>query len=282
MKARYLRHSYRPALAALLLIVLLAALSTPHSAAAAALPNSIASTGDSMTRAFNTGPIPFTDATWNSWSTGTATSVNSLYLRILAQNPQIAGKNYNDAKTGAKMADLNGQALTAISQKVEYVAILMGANDVCASSESAMTPVQTFHDQFVQAMNTLTSIMNPPRVYVVSIPDIYHLWELFRKDQSAHTAWAAIGLCQSMLANPTSTAQSDVDRRARVRQRNIDLNAQLQQVCGQYPQCHFDGNAVFDAKVVKRDVSTRDYFHPSLAGQAKLATVAWNASGLAP
>ena len=158
----------------------------------------------------------------------------------------------------------------------------MGANDVCASSESAMTPVQTFHDQFVQAMESLKNSARSPRVYVVSIPDVYHLWELFHKDQSARTAWAAIGLCQSLLANPTSTAQADADRRARVRQRNIDFNTQLQQVCGQYPQCHFDGNAVFDAKVVKRDVSTRDYFHPSLDGQAKLATVAWNASGLVP
>ncbi len=282
MKAGHLRHSYPRALAALLLIVLLTALSTPDSAAAAALPNSIASTGDSMTRAFNTGPVPFTDATWNSWSTGTAASVNSLYLRILAQNASIAGKNYNDAKTGANMADLNGQVLTAVSQNVDYVTILMGANDVCASSESAMTPVQTFHDQFVQAMESLKNSARSPRVYVVSIPDVYHLWELFHKDQSARTAWAAIGLCQSLLANPTSTAQADADRRARVRQRNIDFNTQLQQVCGQYPQCHFDGNAVFDAKVVKRDVSTRDYFHPSLDGQAKLATVAWNASGLVP
>ncbi len=282
MKAGHLRHSYPRALAALLLIVLLTALSTPDSAAAAALPNSIASTGDSMTRAFNTGPVPFTDATWNSWSTGTAASVNSLYLRILAQNASIAGKNYNDAKTGANMADLNGQVLTAVSQNVDYVTILMGANDVCASSESAMTPVQTFHDQFVQAMESLKNSARSPRVYVVSIPDVYHLWELFHKDQSARTAWAAIGLCQSLLANPTSTAQADADRRARMRQRNIDFNTQLQQVCGQYPQCHFDGNAVFDAKVVKRDVSTRDYFHPSLDGQAKLATVAWNASGLVP
>jgi lysophospholipase L1-like esterase len=282
MKAGHLRHSYLRAFAALVLIIVLAAAVTSRTAAAVRLPNSMASTGDSMTRAFNTGLIPFSDAPSNSWSTGTNATVNSMYRRILALNSAIGGKNYNDAKTGASMADLNGQVLSAISQNVDYVTILMGANDVCASSESAMTPVQTFHDQFTQAMESLKNSARPAQVYVVSIPDVYHLWELFHKDQSARTAWAAIGLCQSMLANPTSTAQADVDRRARVRQRNIDFNAQLQQVCALYPQCHFDGNAVFDAKVLKRDVSTRDYFHPSLDGQAKLATVAWNASGLAP
>jgi len=29
---------------------------------------------------------------------------------------------------------------------------------------------------------------------------------------------------------------------------------------------------------VRSDVSTRDYFHPSLAGQAKLASVTWAAT----
>jgi len=35
-------------------------------------PNSLAALGDSITRAFNTGTLPFTDAPANSWSTGTA------------------------------------------------------------------------------------------------------------------------------------------------------------------------------------------------------------------
>ncbi|HEX9124675.1 MAG TPA: SGNH/GDSL hydrolase family protein, partial [Actinomycetota bacterium] len=33
-------------------------------------PNSMASTGDSITRAYNTGTAPFSDAIGNSWSTG--------------------------------------------------------------------------------------------------------------------------------------------------------------------------------------------------------------------
>ena len=66
--------------------------------ATAALPNSIASTGDSIIRAFNTGKVPFLDAPQNSWSTGTTTSVNSVYLRILAPNSQIKDHNYNDGR----------------------------------------------------------------------------------------------------------------------------------------------------------------------------------------
>jgi hypothetical protein len=54
-------------------------------------------------RAFNTGGVPFTDAPGNSWSTGTRTSVQSHYARILAADPAILERNFNDAMSGAKM-----------------------------------------------------------------------------------------------------------------------------------------------------------------------------------
>ena len=78
-----------------------------------------------------------------------------------------------------------------------------------------------------------------------------------------------------MLANPTSTAQSDVDRRARVLQRIVDYNTALAEVCAQYRQCLFDGNAAFEANFTKADVLHTDYFHPSLSGQAKFAAGTW-------
>jgi hypothetical protein len=266
------------------LFALLVALATPpHVGAAVVYPNSMASTGDSITRAFNTGFLPFTDAATNSWSTGTNSTVNSIYNRLRSANPSITGRNYNYARTSAPMSELSGQFDSVMVQKVEYVTVLMGANDVCADNESQMTSVDTFRSQFQAAMTKLAAGSPTTRVYVVSIPDVYNLWDLFHNNSSARQTWFSLQLCQSMLANPASTRQADVDRRARVRQRNIDFNTVLAQVCAQYPnqQCRFDGNAVFNNRVAKSDVSTRDYFHPSLAGQAKLAAVAWGASGFA-
>lgn len=253
----------------------------PSSASAAVYPNSMAALGDSITRAYNTGSA-WVDAPANSWTTGTNTSVNSLYLRFKAANPLITGKAYNDAKSGAKMADLLGQVATANGQRVEYVTILMGANDACTSSESTMTAVATFRSQFQSAMNSLVASSPNVRIYVLSIPDVYNLWSVLKSNSSARFTWALFRICQSMLKNPTSTLQADVDRRARVRQRVIDFNTQLAQVCALYVQCRFDNNATFGTQFVTSDVSTRDYFHPSLAGQAKLAGVAWANSGFAP
>jgi lysophospholipase L1-like esterase len=237
----------------------------------------MASTGDSITRAFNTCAFPFIDCPSNSWSTGTSTAVNSHYRRILAANPAISGRNHNDAVSGAEMSELQAQAQRAVGQGVEYVTILMGANDACASSESGMTPVATYRAQFAGAMATLAAGLPSARIYLVSVPDLYRLWQIYHDSFAARWTWTLIGICQSMLARPGSTAQADVDRRNRVRQRVIDYNAQLADVCAAYVHCRYDGNAAFNADFVRSDVSTRDYFHPSVAGQAKAAAVTWAA-----
>src|SRR5919199_3938594 len=84
------------------------------------LPGSMASAGDSITRAYDIDWLHLlSDSPHSSWSTGSSSSVNSQYRRILALNSAINGKAYNDAKTGAKMIDLDSQALTAASQGVQ-------------------------------------------------------------------------------------------------------------------------------------------------------------------
>ena len=266
----------RLAAAALVALVIGAAPATAQTVP----PDSMASTGDSITRAFNTGLIPYTDAPRNSWSTGGRQYVWSHYRRILAVNPQILGRNFNDAESGAEMEDLPGQMTRVNLQQVDYVTVLMGANDACAASEAAMTPVAEFRAQFEQALATLSAGSPDTVVFVVSIPDIYRLWAILHDDPSARLAWRLTGFCKSMLANAGSTAPADEARRQRVRQRVIEYNDVLETVCASYVMCRFDGNAVFEYRFRPRHVSTRDYFHPSLEGQRVLAEVTWNAGPL--
>ncbi len=267
-------HAVVTALAAALVLVP-SALADP---ALVGYPNSIASTGDSITRAYNLCFFPFTDCTGSSWSTGTNATVKSHYSRILAANGAISGRAFNDAKTGGRMADLNGQVTTAVAQGAEYVTILMGANDVCTSTEAAMTPVATVQAQLQQSLDTLTRGLPNARILVASIPNIYNLWSVLHTSSSAVSTWNLFGICQSLLKNATSTAQADVDRRARVAQRNVDDNAAIASTCALYVHCRFDRNATYGTQFAASDVSTRDYFHPSLAGQAKLAATTWGAT----
>jgi lysophospholipase L1-like esterase len=237
-------------------------------------PNSMASLGDSITRAMDADGS-FGDQPQNSWSTGTSASVDSLYSHLLAVNPAISGNAFNDAVSGAKMSDLNGQAQTAVSQGAALVIILMGGNDVCTSSEATMTPVATYQAQFETAMQTISSGLPDARIAVVSIPDVYNLWSILHGNSSAQFIWAFASICQSLLANPTSMAAADVQRRADVRQRNIDDNTALHDVCAEYVHCRFDNYLAFNTTFTTSEVSTLDYFHPSVAGQALTASLAW-------
>jgi lysophospholipase L1-like esterase len=273
---------HRTAIAASVLVALVVLTGSSIGVAGATYPNSMASTGDSITQAYNTGFIPFTDNPSASWSTGSDSTVNSHYSRLLALNPAISGHAYNDSRSGARMVDLNGQMATVVGQHVDYVTVLMGGNDVCQPTVAQMTSVDDFRTQFTAAMTTITSGSPAAKVYVVSIPNVYQLWATLKDNATARFVWSIFGICQSMLANPLSTSKRDVRRRDQVLQREIKFNTVLEQVCGHYPQCRFDGNATFNSAFPASDVSTRDYFHPSLAGQRDLAAGTWSAGFWGP
>lgn len=262
-----------------LALVLLAAVAFPFvpytaSADASQVPGSMASMGDSITRGFNACGF-YVDCPSRSWSTGSNTTVNSHYLRLRATNPSLVA--YNDSKSGAKVADMQGQAQQAVSQGADYVTILIGANDACTSSESSMTSVADFESRFRTAMGTLTTGLPEAEIFVASVPDIKRLWQVGKDSSSARTAWAALGICQSMLARPRSTDTADVQRRDRVRQRVVDFNAVLAAVCGEQATCRYDGGAVFGYPFALSDISTWDYFHPNTNGQRLLAEITYSA-----
>jgi len=254
---------------ALVLSLLLSAVLVAPAAAAPPPPSSMAAAGDSITRAFNLCWFPFTDCPARSWSTGSNSTVNSHARRL-----GITGSAYNDAVSGARMVDFPSQAGAIDARNVQYVTVLMGGNDVCRDTESQMTDPAAYEADFRAGMERLRA--DAPLVYVVGIPNVKMLWEILKDSSSARSAWNSYDICQSLLANPLSTDQADVDRRERVKQRNMELNQRLRAACASYAFCRFDGEAVFGTAFVPGDVSTRDYFHPSTDGQMKLAAVSYD------
>ncbi|MGH2706831.1 MAG: DUF7118 family protein [Actinomycetota bacterium] len=236
------------------------------------LPNSMASLGDSITRAYNACGF-FSDCTARSWSTGNDAAVNSHYQRIRKKNEALTA--HNVARSGAKVDELEDQAASAVFQGVEYVTILVGANDACTSSESDMTSLVTFEERFRAAVETLTEELPEAALFVSSIPDIKKLWLVGKDEPDARNAWEAFDICQSILANPTSTDPADEARRDRVRRRVIDYNDVLEEACLDHRSCKFDENAVFSYPFTLGHVSRWDYFHPNATGQAVLADVTY-------
>src|SRR5215207_9214132 len=256
------------------LVVVLVGLVAQPAWAAPPLPSSMAAIGDSITRAANVCCY-YGDHPGQSWSTGYTSydGIASHYERIKRVNPAIAGHAANDAVSGAKMAAAPTQAARAVSQGARYVTILLGANDLCTSSPATMTSTDTFRAQFQQAMATLMAQDPDPYVFVSSIPNIHQLWEVLHTNSLARWVWANFHICQSMLGATRTAAE-----RQQVVDREVAFNQILAEVCAQYARCRWDGGAVYNYQFSASQVSTLDFFHPSLSGQASLARVTWTAS----
>ncbi|HZC52525.1 MAG TPA: SGNH/GDSL hydrolase family protein [Mycobacterium sp.] len=237
-------------------------------------PNSIAGLGDSITRAADVC-CWYGDHPGQSWSTGGAgwDGVASHYERLSVLHPKIAGHNYNDAVSGAKARDLPGQAAKAVGQGAQYVTVLIGANDLCTSSVSTMTSVADFTASVQSALTTLRQGLPNARIFVSSIPNIYQLWSVLHTNLFAQAVWAVAGICQSMLSSSTTDTQ-----RRQVVARELAFNTVLADACQSVANCRWDNNATYNYKFAASQISTLDYFHPSLSGQAALASVTWNAS----
>jgi lysophospholipase L1-like esterase len=238
------------------------------------LPSSMAALGDSITTGFGSC-LTLVACGRNSWSTGNGTVVQSHYRRIREGNSAIKGNAGNFAESGARAVDLAGQARRAVRAKAGYVTVLIGANDACARTVDAMTSVKTFRSQIDAALGELKKGLPKTRVLVVSIPDLYRLWQLGRKDEHAVRAWNN-GVCPALLADPTSTSAAANARRQRVADRVDAYDDELAEACDAYgKRCRWDGGSAHGVRFSLDLVNHLDYFHPNAEGQDTLADVTY-------
>ncbi|WP_054536008.1 SGNH/GDSL hydrolase family protein [Herpetosiphon geysericola] len=234
-------------------------------------PQRMVAFGDSITKAFlaDGNPNNITDQPQYSWATGTSSEVNSLAEQIRTATGNLTATNA--AASGASINALVGQVNAANSADAQYATILMGANDVCRSNEAAMTSVADYRAQLISGLNQLTTNEPEARIFIASIPDVFKVWQTFKDNPAARGIWNQFGVCQALFANPESTAPADMERRQRVRQRVIDFNSQLSEVCSSYLRCRFDQNLLFNS-AISPTLVTADFYHPSIAGQRTLAS----------
>ena len=240
--------------------------------------SSIGAMGDSISLAFDACTF-LRECPSKSWSTGTDSSVGSHYQRLLARNPELAGRAFNAARVGARSADLPAEAKAIAAHRPDYVTVLIGANDACAPTEAQMTSPSVFRARVDAALTTVYAARPNTRMLVVSVPNLYRLWSVARNNPTARLVWSA-GFCHTMLDNPTSTSAVDEARRRRVSGRVVAYNDELAAACRTHPGCRFDDNAVFNYPFAITDLSSFDYFHPGAGGQRVLAAITWPKSGL--
>ncbi|MFV2021340.1 SGNH/GDSL hydrolase family protein [Micromonospora sp. LOL_023] len=244
------------------------------------LPSSMAALGDSITAGYGSCLV-LTTCHRNSWSTGDGFRVESLYRRISDVNEAMSGQGHNFAVPGARAAALADQAASAVDVSAAYVTVLVGANDACRATPQEMTPVATFRDDVDRALWVLRDGLPQAEILVLSIPDLYRLWELGHDEQRVVRVWDR-GVCPSMLADAGSTDPAAAQRRSSVRERVVAYNAELADACRAYGnRCRYDDGAVYGTEFTLDQLNPLDYFHPDAGGQDMLAELAYAASGLA-
>ncbi|MFJ8590355.1 SGNH/GDSL hydrolase family protein [Streptomyces sp. NPDC093598] len=235
-------------------------------------PGSVAAVGDSITRGFDACDV-LSDCPEASWATGASPEVHSLAVRLLGK-AGAARRSWNYAVTGARMADLPGQMAQAVRRKPQLVTVMVGANDACRSTPSAMTPVSAFRADFEDSLRSLRKALPKAQVFVASVPNLKRLWSEGRDSPMGKQVWK-LGICPSMLGDPDALDSAATLRRDTVQKRVEDYNKVLKEVCAEDERCRYDGGAVYDYRFGTAQLSRWDYFHPSVNGQARLAEIAY-------
>lgn len=239
---------------------------------------SMAALGDSITQSANSC-VPWQECPENSWSIGTNKEVYSEYQRLQLLNPKHTVKAFDNAHSGTKVNDLINQATVTTTQKPEYITILSGSNDACSPSIETMTSLKDFKKSTESALSIINKKLPRSTIFVASIPDINNLWKEGHTSPEAVTKWREGNICQSLLANPTSQDKRDQDRRETFNQRVKEYNKIWENACVKASNCFFDHGAVYNTHFTMNELTTVDYFHPNVLGQAKLAEATW---GLVP
>jgi lysophospholipase L1-like esterase len=236
--------------------------------------DSIAALGDSMTAGVNAcGEAAACLAA--SWSTGSDQNVNSVAQRI-GQLSGTAPKVFNDAQAGALASGLAKQVDSAIKQKPALVTILIGNNDICRNTTTAMTSPADFADQVSAVVQKLNAGLPNSWIFVASVPALAQLYGLTKSIPAATAVYKKAKMCGAILA-PASTPAGDDTRLADVSKRIDAYNGELKNICAQAQHCVYDDGQIAAQKFNIQDLSTLDYFHPSVEGQKLLADAAWQA-----
>jgi len=204
------------------------------------------------------------------------------------------------------MADFESQAGEIVaaaysstpSGEAGMITILLGNNDVCASSLEAMTDPILFEIQYRAGLDVLAGSEETrfATIHVSSIPAIYWLWNAKRTDFWCRIiAWPFVP-CENLLENPaddcvSTASRLDPDtvyqgdganciRRKQFHAKIRDIyNPILRNVLEEYrddgrlPNAYFID--IFDVHFDTTHVNNGDCFHPSETGHALLSEEEW-------
>jgi lysophospholipase L1-like esterase len=257
------------------------------------LPSLLAAIGDSYSQAYDVSPtVPAGhDNLANSWVLGTAVNdgVFSLQERFeaLGASPAVV----DAATSGTRMADALRQAklVVAAAQQLPpgataYVTFELGTNDLCADP-------QTNPHLFLAEIGAATAVLEeglPPgsRILMLAVPDFDHFRAITQADATTRAFFASARhsrQCAPFLGARSQTPLTQASATLASYDRSLDTVCRdIEATYGPSDRLHCTGpTGLAESDFVVADLSSVDYFHPSLLGQASMADAAWKMGGWA-
>lgn len=234
-------------------------------------PSALAALGHSGLTGYDS-EHPQADAKGNSWATGDNPAVNSVYLRVLAENPAIKDHVSNLAVDGSDVVDLLRQAhdLASLIPKPELIIIQSIDNDMqCDGTDAEHLPI--YRAGLVEVMDALMTSVPDATVFFVSPWSSAEIYDA-AVSQIDPSHVAGTGPCDTV----------DPDTLEVVPEKEAQLQALVEayfgtiiDVCSAYKNCLTDDGAMQSLALDPQDL-TPDLNHLMATGHAKMAAIAWD------
>lgn len=230
-----------------------------HGVPSVVAPKAMATLGDSLSAGFP-------GSASGSWATGTSLKSHSARLKKLYPSLQT----YNFASPGAQVNAFSAQARSAVAKGVGYVTVMFGTNDVCNPLGGQPVPITTFRQRFAEGLSILKKGLPNAKIFVVSIPNLDSVrLALLNAGKTATTPY-----CTRFFANPSSTAESDVQRRTKLLSEIKFFNYVMATECTKVVGCKTDRMVVNSHKWKATELLEGDG-HWTKAGHQKISDITW-------
>jgi len=244
-------------------------------------PDSLAVVGHSQATGENTRPYKNGDTKTNTWASGTNPAVRSVYRRILAKHPQIAGHVTNAAQGGATITDIEEQARGVATTHPDLMLVQAIDNDLTCPA----TPedVRAYGRGVASLLDAVASTSPSTHVFMVSqygSPRTYLKALTLAERRKLAVDMGPAGPCVFVDRDGTLVPQE-----AQRLERIITAYERIQaKVCDAHARCDHDHGA-FSKAIERPGDYTEDLNHLSIQGHARAAQLAWRAlqdQGLVP
>jgi hypothetical protein len=241
-------------------------------------PVGVIALGHSALTGENTDPRnPGAPAEENSWATGTAAEVNSVYQRLVERRADTEGHVSNQAQGGAAAGALVIQAKRALAQvpAPELAIIQTIDGDIrCDGTDAAHVP--EFGEAVDEVLAYITEASPETKIFMVSQwgspqQELEDMADLIASDPAVRAMMTGPPPCGFLDENGDPQPENIATLTAII----DSYEAEMTRMCALYPTCYTDGGGDVTYRPDVTTARTADYNHASIAGLAGFAAAMW-------